>query len=179
MPTEYCRHIHANGKRCRSLALAGKSACYWHNDLKRRLRHLNPTDADLPSVIPDEQRRVAYLQGQPLVAQYYGVPNVAGPLQFSFPALEDRESIQVALSLILSALGQDRIDVKRATGMLYCLQVASINAANLQRNPRCIVRDTVVDGQGAELALDEDPEEVVEERQLFEVCDDEDDEDEV
>jgi hypothetical protein len=43
------------------------------------------------------------------------------------PLLEDRSSIQVALSRILSALGSAKLDTRRAGLFLYGLQIASQN----------------------------------------------------
>jgi hypothetical protein len=165
MPTEYCRHIHPNGTRCRSLALTNQLRCFWHRDLAQRHRSLNPPTDDTATILhplttgPDGRQR------EPLLAEYFAPAR--GPLELDFPALEDRESIQIALSMLVSALGKNRLDPKRAATMLYGLQVASANARDLDLNQRTVVRDITFDDTGAELALDEDPEEIVERRELM------------
>ena len=185
MPTEYCRHIRANGTRCRSFALTGHTRCYWHQDISARHRALNPANIVLPEFIPEQHRSLELLQGDPLMAQYYGLKDkLHGPIEIDFPALEDRESIQGAVSMLVSALGKNRLDSKRAATILYGLQVASGNVAKLTYNASQVVRETVVDDSGSELAPDEDPQEVVELNQLLdqleqrriEEGDDEDDE---
>jgi len=162
MPTEYCRHIRANGTRCRSFALTGHTLCYWHHDISARHRALNPASIVLPESIPEQHRSLELLQRDPLMAQYYGLKDqIHGPIQIDFPALEDRESIQVAISMLVSALGKNRLDPKRAGTILYGLQVASANVGKLTYNASRVVRETVLDDAGSELAPDEDPEEVV------------------
>lgn len=185
MPTEYCRHIRANGTRCRSFALSGHTLCYWHQDISARHRALNPANLVLPESIPEQHRNLELLQRDPLMAQYYGLKDqLHGPIDIDFPALEDRESIQVAVSMLVSALGKNRLDPKRAATILYGLQVASSNVAKLTYNTTQVVRETVRDDSGGELAVDEDPEEVIELNQLLDKLeqerqedDDEDDED--
>jgi len=168
MPTEYCRHIRANGTRCRSFALSGHNLCYWHQDISARHRALNPANIVLPQSIPEQHRNIALLQSDPLMAQYYGLKDqLHGPIEISFPALEDRESIQVAVSMLVSALGKNRLDSKRAATILYGLQVASGNVSKLTYNASQVVRETVLDESGSELAPDEDPEEVVQLNELL------------
>jgi hypothetical protein len=50
-------------------------------------------------------------------------------------ALEDRESVQVALSVVINALATGQLDIKRATALLYGLQLASNNARGLRTEP--------------------------------------------
>jgi hypothetical protein len=158
MSTRYCRHVRANGARCRSLALGGETTCYWHHDLRRRHRNLVITTEDLPASIPANHRNIALLQREPSLATYYGV-NLSGPFSLNLPPLEDRDSIQLALSLILSALGTNRLETKRAAVLLYGLQVASSNARDLDHAPARVVCETVIDERGNTLSADEDPEE--------------------
>jgi len=47
------------------------------------------------------------------------------------PKVEDRESIQVALSVVINALATGNLEGKRATALLYGLQIASSNCARL------------------------------------------------
>ena len=108
------------------------------------------------------------MQREPLIAKYFE-PAPPGPLQLDFPPLEDPESIQLALSMLLSALGQGRIEPKRAGTMLYGLQVASANARTLQiphhTDAAQLVRDTTLDESGHNIAPDEDPLEIVKHNQ--------------
>lgn len=164
MSTNYCRHIRANGTRCRSLALGGGTLCFWHRDLQQRHRVIDPA-AELPAHIPEHHRNLAMLKSNPILSDYYGL-NLNAPAEFDFPPLEDRESIQVALSMVLNALGRNRLEPKRAGAMLYTLQVASTNAAGLHPNPSNVIRNTVADESGRQIAPDEDPEEVIETRSL-------------
>lgn len=162
MSTEYCRHIYPNGTRCRSLALNGQLRCFWHRDLAHRHRSLNPPADTTPCVIHPLTLDAGGRQREPVLAA-----SVAAPLQLDFPPLEDRESIQIALSMLVAALGKNRLEPKRAATMLYGLQVASANARDLTLNQRTVVRDITFDDTGAELALDEDPEEIIERREIM------------
>jgi hypothetical protein len=165
VPTEYCRHIRINGKRCCSPAIRGKCFCHFHISINARMRALNPPalTGQMPTVIhplnTDENR-----QREPLLAEYFSGTSPQIPLSLDFPPLEDRESIQVALSMLISALGQNRLDPRRASTILYGLQVASSNARNLnlEPGPNKVVRSTVLDSDGHELAPDEDPQEITE-----------------
>lgn len=138
MATEYCRHIRPNGTRCNSYALTGQLRCYWHTSLQQRHLALAPPDTSL----------------QP------------PPLELDFPELEDRASIQLALSMLLGALARNRIDPKRAGPILYGLQVASSNVLNLHNQQEHLVRTSSLDEHGHPVAPDEDPEEITE-TQLF------------
>jgi hypothetical protein len=182
MPTTYCRHIRTNGRRCCSPALRTSAFCYYHGRSIERHRGLSlPAAADgMPTIIhplnTDEQR-----QRNPILAEYFaGVAPNPAPLTLNFPVLEDRESIQVALSMLISALGQNRLDPKLATTMLYGLQVASANALKLHLEPSAnqVVRSTVIDSTGAELAPDEDPQEIIEFNEWLENYDEDEAEDE-
>jgi len=181
MPTAYCRHIRTNGRRCCSPALRTSAFCYYHGNSIARHRGLNPPADLMPTVIhplnTDDNR-----QRNPILAEYFaGVAPNPAPFTLNFPALEDRESIQVALSMLIGALGQNRLDSKQAGMMFYGLQVASNNARKLDLEPVAnqVVRSTVTDTSGAEIAPDEDPQEITEFNEwLAEYEDDEDDEEE-
>ena len=70
-------------------------------------------------------------------------------------ALEDRGAIQLALSEIVTAVADHRIDTKRAGILLYALQIASSNAKH-QDEIVCAdsVDETVLTEQGEEMALE-------------------------
>jgi hypothetical protein len=163
MPTTFCRQIKTNGRRCCSPALRGKAFCYYHAKSNVRLRSVQPQSRqEIETIIHSMQLDRDRLQREPLTAEYYGI-KPSGPLLLDFPALDDRESIQVALSMLIAALGHNQIDAKRAAPILYGLQVASSNAKSLSINrQRESVVETTVDESGNEIALDEDPIEIVE-----------------
>jgi hypothetical protein len=166
MPTKVCRHIRTNGDRCGSPALTSEVFCYYHVQLGNRHRSLNSRHGNSrleqietiihPMTLQDGTQR------EPLTAEYFGV-QAAVPLQLDFPPLEDRHSIQLALSMLITALAQDRLDPRRAAVLLYGLQIASANAKDLtpllppnRRTGK--VRETVLDASGTLIAPDEDPE---------------------
>jgi hypothetical protein len=173
MATSYCRHVKANGRRCCAFAVRGEALCYFHRSSNARHRslrampHLDHVDTVVHPMALDRER----MQREPIIAEYYGMPT--GPLLLEFPQIEDRESIQLSLSMLLTALGQDRIDAKRASVMLYNLQVASSNAAKLGRESRHMVCETTLGENGVEIAPDVDPSEIVERDELLEAIDQE------
>jgi hypothetical protein len=73
---------------------------------------------------------------------------------FQLTALEDRESVQVALSVIINALATGQLDIKRATALLYGLQLASNNARGLYTEPCAAntVRTIAPSPEGLDLA---------------------------
>lgn len=158
MPTEFCRHIRINGERCGSPALRSETFCYYHDEQGRRHRRPNPPPSDLPTILHPMTLQDGN-QRDPMLAA------PSEPLQLDFPPLEDRHSIQLALSVLINALAQDRIDPKRAALIFYGLQIASSNARNLDSatvpdKPAPKVRNTVLDeASGVQIAPDEDPEE--------------------
>jgi len=93
-----CRHIKPNGSKCHSPAMKEKPYCYYHIRV-----HKLTLGASSPAV-PYEQQ------------------------DLEIPYLEDRAAVQIALSEVVSALAQRRIEFKRAALMIYALQVASSNA---------------------------------------------------
>ena len=161
MPTEFCRHIRINGERCGSPALRSETFCYYHIEQGRRHRRPTPRSSATPTVL----HPMTLQDGSQRGPQYD--PQLAAPtetLQLDFPPLEDRHSIQLALSMLINALAQDRIEPKRAALILYGLQVASSNARTLAAaptpdKPTPKVRSTVLDeASGTQIAPDEDPE---------------------
>ena len=162
MPTQFCRHIRTNGLRCRAFALKDKPFCYPHEKANAHHRNLKP-EPDRSIVIHKQHDDPDFLRKNPLVADYYDLKPKA--LHLEFPPLEDRHSIQVALSMLLTALAQDRIDAKRAGPLLYGLQVASANAKTLTSSSDAnSIREVTVDESGRELAPDEDPDEEIDGR---------------
>ena len=123
---EECRHILTTGRRCGCPALTAKAYCYFH--FRSRARHTPPPRATRPVAEPlilHPMRADGLGQAEPTLATPATAPLPAPPLELDFPVLEDRESIQVAASMIVAALGRNQLDGKRAATMLYGLQVAA------------------------------------------------------
>ena len=118
MHLDLCRHIKTNGLQCQGVALTKSPFCYFHDRLHKR--HV-------------PYRFTAATQGYLMPGQHIQL----GPL-------EDRDSVQVALSQVINALATGNLDTKRATALLYGLQLASANAAGLRPDPRQLdaIRDT-------------------------------------
>jgi hypothetical protein len=148
MKTAICRHIKTNGRRCKSPSLGLSAFCYFHSRLLRRHKHLVETAPVLSTNHPDNP---AFATGTP---QY--LPE-AVPLELDLPPLEDVESIQVSISLLVAALARNRIDSKRAAVLLYGLQLASTNARSVTIEPAAtsIVRTLARTKSGLDLAIDE------------------------
>ncbi len=128
--TEYpiCRHIRTNGLQCQAPALTSGPYCYFHHRLHARHAQFRPTPASQPY----------FTHGQDL----------------DLGALEDRESVQSALSVVVNALATGRVDTRRATALLYGLQLASSNAAGLNNTPDTpnVVRTIESSPNGLDLA---------------------------
>lgn len=159
MPTEYCRHILTAGRRCAAPAVRASPYCYFHGRSRRRHQ--------LPPAAPPTQTidHVFHSNGQttPLAVTHSASPTAtqtpAPGLVLDFPPLEDRESIQVAASMIVAALGRNQLDTRRAASMLYGLQVASAvtRPDNDGRKAYYYETDIVPSPDGADLSPDEDP----------------------
>ncbi|MBB5341599.1 hypothetical protein [Tunturiibacter gelidoferens] len=147
METAICRHIKTNGRRCKSPCLGLSAFCYFHSRLLRRHRTLVETAPALPANEPD------------IPVSATGTPQYlpeALPIELDLPPLEDVESIQVSISLLVAALARNRIDSKRAAVLLYGLQLASTNARSVTIEPAAssIVRALVRTKSGMDLAID-------------------------
>ena len=124
-----CRHIHTSGIQCGSPSLAGRKFCYFHD--RQRVLHKNFQYTG--------EARVYYDRGTCV----------------EVGSIEDRTSIQMALSTIVNALSVNQIDVKRANAMLYGLQLATMNLprkGTLTPEPDQVVRDLVTTAEGFEFA---------------------------
>jgi hypothetical protein len=124
METAICRSVKTNGRRCKSPSLGLSAFCYFHSRLYRRHKNLLENS---PVLLENDSNPVSSATGQP---QY--LPN---PLDLDLPPLEDVESIQVSISLLIAALARNRIDSKRAAVLLYGLQLASTNARSITIEP--------------------------------------------
>ncbi|NYF88391.1 hypothetical protein RBB79_02585 [Tunturiibacter empetritectus] len=150
MKTAICRHIKTNGRRCKSPSLGLSAFCYFHSRLLRRHRTLLETAPTLP---PNQPNNSLSANGLPPY-----LPE-ALPLELDLPPLEDVESIQVSISLLVAALARNRIDSKRAAILLYGLQLASTNARSVTIEPSAasIVRTLARTKSGRDLAVDPSP----------------------
>jgi hypothetical protein len=123
-----CRHIKTSGRRCESPALTDAIYCFFHARLNERHSNYRHTAASRGYLIPGQHIQLT--------------------------TLEDRESIQVALSVVINALATGNLDSRRATALLYGLQLASSNAAGLDLTPypTSIVRTAESTPDGLDLA---------------------------
>jgi hypothetical protein len=116
-----CRHIKTSGHRCQSPAVTGSDFCFYHRILRR-----SHEAACTAKAAPLRPETVQYL-----------LENGQNPAQlatfpaFSFPPLEDTESVQLAISLLFAAIAACQIDPVQARSLLYALQVASCNVRAL------------------------------------------------
>jgi len=146
METAICRHIKTNGRRCKSPSLGLSAFCYFHSRLLRRHRNLLETASVLPANRPGAMDSATETP--------QSLPEAA-PLELDLPPLEDVESIQVSISLLVTALARNRIDSKRAAVLLYGLQLASTNARSvtIEPAPASIVRTLSRTKSGLDLAV--------------------------
>ncbi len=105
MQYSLCRHIKTKGTQCQSPSLTDQPYCYFHTTLHQRHANYRYTEATRGYLLPGQH--------------------------IELTALEDRESVQVALSVVINALATGRLDTKRATALLYGLQLAGGNARHL------------------------------------------------
>jgi hypothetical protein len=124
MQLSLCRHVKTNGTRCKAPSLTDGTWCYFHH----RHATFRPTHATRGYLIPGQH--------------------------IELTALEDRESVQVALSVVINALATGQLDIKRATALLYGLQLASNNARGLHTEPYAAntVRSIEPSPEGLDLA---------------------------
>jgi hypothetical protein len=104
-----CRHIKTNGTQCEAPSLSNDQWCFFHSRLHQRHSRFRPIEVASDSIVR------------------------AQPVHLS--ALEDRESVQVALSVVINALASGQMESRQATALLYGLQIASSNLARMNSNP--------------------------------------------
>jgi hypothetical protein len=104
-----CRHIKTNGTQCQSPSLSDSSWCFFHTRLHQRHNRFRPIPVSTDSI----------LRTQPV----------------HLNALEDRDSVQVALSVVINALASGQMESRQATALLYGLQIASSNLARRTADP--------------------------------------------
>ena len=151
MPATTCRHIKTNGKRCQSPSLGLSAFCYFHSRLHRRHKNLLESSSALVQSKPNSTESAS---GSTQYLPDYAAHN---PIELDLPPVEDAESIQVSISLLIAALARNRIDPKRAAGLLYALQLASTNAKSIIIEPcaTSVIRAVTRTKSGRDLATRE------------------------
>ncbi len=109
MPYPLCRHIKTNGLQCEAPSLTGESFCYFHTRLHQRHAAFRHTDRTRGYLVPGQHIELA--------------------------PIEDRDSVQLALSLVINALAAGQLETRRATALLYGLQLASANSGPRRFDP--------------------------------------------
>lgn len=102
-----CQHVRPSGKKCAARAIRGHRFCYFHLQTRRGYANITPAEA---------------------VANGATAP-VPGAATISMPMLEDRSAVQLVITDVLRALAANQIDTKRASLLLYGLQIASANCS--------------------------------------------------
>ncbi len=155
MQLSLCRHIKTNGIRCKAPSLTGGLWCYFHHHLHDRHKTYRHTESTRGYLIPGQH--------------------------IELTALEDRESVQLALSCVINALATGNLETKRATALLYGLQLASNNAASLRTESSRTVRTIEPSPEGLDLAepqlIEEEPEPLLTWDPIDEDDEDEEDDD--
>lgn len=128
MQYQLCRHIKTNGTRCHAPSLTGTVWCYFHDRLHQQHATYHYAPAARGYLVPGQHIQLA--------------------------PLEDRESVQVAISVVINALAIGKLETRRATALLYGLQLASSNARGLDLQPSVpeIVRAVETTDDGIDLA---------------------------
>ena len=157
MQIALCRHIKTNGTQCQAPSLADGLWCFFHTRLHQRHSRFRPIEVSTDSIVRTQ------------------------PVHLS--ALEDRDSVQVALSVVINALASGQMESRQATALLYGLQIASSNLARINPNPSpakvVISAEPTTDGQylaepGAVYEITDSPETAF----LWEGFEDDDEEEE-
>src|ERR1017187_8532771 len=98
MQVALCRHIKSNGIQCHAVALKDSVFCYFHHRLNDGHRLYRSTMIGKRNLL-DRGHIIA------------------------LPALEDRLSVQLAISEVVNALACNFIDTKRANSLLFGLKL--------------------------------------------------------
>ncbi len=131
-----CRHIKSNGEQCGSPRLRNAELCYFHARLRDRHRAAVTPRRNAEVMLPVIDKNGALMGME------------AAPEQtLDLGLLEDRTSVQMAISTVLNALAAGRLEMRRATALLYGLQLASTNCVRQHMdhghaiNPVCEVEE--------------------------------------
>ena len=118
-----CRHIKTDGEQCQSPAWTGRNFCYYHTLYRHRGKPNRKTSRALRAPMVDSDENWHYVDVMEPFAKRYTL----GPI-------EDGPSLQVAISTVVNALADNRIDMGRASTLLYGLQLAATNLRTLQNS---------------------------------------------
>jgi hypothetical protein len=133
-----CRHVKPSGELCHSPALHGSHWCYFHKRLHERQTARQAAKAEAfgrPRTLDGRFLETLDYGDVPVGASPSGAPGPSvgtwenAPLDL--PPFEDAASVQLALIEVAQALAANQLDTKRASLLLYALQVASTNAKHL------------------------------------------------
>ncbi len=116
MTYRICRHIKSNGDRCQSPRLLKAEFCYFHKRLHEQHNRAIAPQRSSEVMLPILDKSGTLVGMEP-------APNQA----LDLGPLEDRTSVQMAISTVLNALAAGRLEQSRATALLYGLQLASTN----------------------------------------------------
>ncbi len=147
MSYKLCRHVRINGKRCKSPQRQDSVFCYFHK------RSKSDHHAVTAGISTHDTTVVLGPNGEHIV-QSFPNPALLHLSELNLPPLEDPESIQVAISLVVTALARNRIDPRRAGPILYGLQLASGNVrkATTEPHPSTVVQEVTESETGEHLA---------------------------
>jgi hypothetical protein len=112
MPYAICRHIMTTGIQCQSPALLGHRFCFYH--VRQAANHQN--------MRPNPKLDPFFEHGR----------------HIRLSPLEDRQSVQMALSQTVSALAAGQIELKHARAVLYGLHLAAQNIKDLEAHPELL-----------------------------------------
>jgi hypothetical protein len=121
-----CGHVKSNGTQCQSPAMSGSYYCYFHDRLHQRHKRYRNNEAN----------------------QSY----VHATSHIQLHALEDAESVQFAISLVVNALATGKLNPKCAQPLLQGLRLASLNLRRLSPAPAAheVVRDVASEPDGVD-----------------------------
>ena len=121
MAFRYCNHIKTDGIQCHSPAMREGKYCYYHTRYRRRIVPTKETPGTIQIPVIDRDRNLVNVDVREPCAQRYRLG-----------ALEDGPALQVAISTVVNALADNRLDLGRASTLLYGLQLASTNLKTFQ-----------------------------------------------
>ena len=138
MAFRYCNHIKTDGIQCHSPAKRDGKYCYYHSLYRRRVVPTKETPGTIQIPVIDRDRNLVNVDIREPYAQRYRLG-----------ALEDGAALQVAISTVVNALADNRLDLGRASTLLYGLQLASTNLRTFQMD------DAAAAGEGGSGAAGE------------------------
>ena len=127
-----CNHIKTNGNVCQSPALKGSDFCYFHTrDRQRQANFQQAREVKLSRFCPGSGNAPASgASGRGSAHEDTLNAEILESLQL--PLLEDANAIQVTLSNLLRAIAGNHVAERRAALLLYGLQIAVSNVANVR-----------------------------------------------